>query len=87
LSVSYSGGWSIVPPSMPARIGHRSEAPRVLSERIGPDGGYVVSLEGVAGRSYVFRLKTPAGNRNETVTFPATGANADGYTALTLTFK
>ena len=87
LGVSYEGGWSIVPPSMPAKIGHRSEAPRVISERLGADGGYTVSLEGIAGRSYVFRLNTPTGDRNETVTFPATGANADGYTALTLTFK
>jgi hypothetical protein len=87
LTVSYAGGWSIVPASMPAKIGRRSEAPRVISERLGADGGYVVSLEGIAGRSYAFRLKTPTGDRNETVTFPATGANADGYTALTLTFK
>ena len=87
LGVSYEGGWSIVPPSMPAKIGHRSEAPRVISERLDATGGYVVSLEGIAGRSYVFTLKTPGGERKETVTFPATGANADGYTAMTMTFK
>jgi hypothetical protein len=87
LSVSYTGGRSIVPPSMPAKIGHRSEAMRVISERLDASGGYVLSLEGLAGRSYVFRLKTPGGERNETVTFPAAGANADGYTAVTLTFK
>jgi hypothetical protein len=87
LSVSYSGGWSIVPPSMPATIGHRSEAMRVISERLDANGGYVISLEGIAGRRYVFRLKTPTGERSETVTFPATGANADGYTAVALTIK
>jgi len=87
LSVSYSGGWSIVPPSMPPKIGQRSQAPRVISERLGADGRYVVSLEGIAGRSYVFRLKTPTGERTETVTFPATSLNADGYTAVTLTFR
>jgi hypothetical protein len=87
LTVSYAGGWSIVPASMPAKIGRRSEAPRVISERLAADGGYVVSLEGIAGRSYAFRLKTPSGDRSETVTFPATGANADGYTATTATFK
>ncbi len=85
LGVSYTGGWQIVPPSMPAKIGHRSEAPRVISERLGTDGSYVVSLEGIAGRSYEFRVKTPGGERTETRTFPATGANADGYTAVTLT--
>jgi glycogen debranching enzyme len=62
LSVSYSNGWSIVPPSMPATIGARSLAPRILSERIlgsfGPSQ-YAVSLEGLAGRTYVFRVRGP----------------------------
>jgi hypothetical protein len=71
---------------MPAKIGRRSEAPRVISERLGTDGSYVVSFEGIAGRRYEFRVKAPGGERTETRTFPATGANADGYTALTVTF-
>ncbi len=87
LTVSYTGGWSLVPPVMPATIGQRSSAPRVLSERLGADGRYVVSLEGIAGRSYPFRLRTPGGvNRLETISFPSTGANADGYTAVTVSF-
>lgn len=90
LSVSYTGGWSIVPPSMPAQIGQRSAAPRVISERLNGGGQYVVSLEGLAGRSYVFRLRSPEGGgaeREVTATFPTTNANADGYTALTMTFR
>ena len=107
LVVSYTGGWSIVPPAMPAKIGNRSEAPRVLSERLTADGHYAVSLEGIAGRSYTFGVKAPdtraltldvtagsravvtggAGDRLVTVTFPASGANADGYTAAVLTFS
>lgn len=59
LRVDYAGGWSIVPPSMPAVIGRRSEAPRVLSERLGTDGRYVVTLEGIAGQSYHFRVRAP----------------------------
>jgi len=59
LRVDYAGGWSIVPPSMPAVIGQRSEAPRLLSERLGVDGRYVVALEGIAGRSYDFLLRAP----------------------------
>ncbi len=111
MSVSYAGGWSIVPPSMPAIIGRRSEAPRVLSERLGADGRYVVSLEGRAGRAYAFRVLTPdaaaaraltadasgggaaivaalpaSAERTVTVTFPANGANADGYTAAQVSF-
>jgi hypothetical protein len=106
LSVSYTGGWSIVPPAMPAKIGNRSEAPRVLSERLTADGRYAVSLEGLAGRSYTFGVKAPdagspvvqvsaggvaavsgrPGERQVKITFPSTGANADGYTAAVVTF-
>lgn len=87
LSVSYAGGWSIAPPVMPPAIGDRSSAPRVLSERLGARATYVVQLEGLAGRSYTFRVTTPdrATPRPVTVTFPLAGANADGYTATTLT--
>jgi glycogen debranching enzyme len=116
LGVAYAGGWNIVPPRMPAAIGSRSEAPRVLRERldvaVGP-ASYVVSLEGLAGRSYVFRVRAPDAasaqglvsqsthggtamiangsgsgiERLVTVTFPSNGANTDGYTALTVTFR
>ena len=59
LRVAYAGGWSLVPPVMPAVIGRRSEAPRLLSERLGADGRYIVSLEGIAGRTYSFVLRAP----------------------------
>lgn len=86
LDVTYSGGWSIVPPAMPARIGQRSEAPRVLSERMA-NGQYVVALEGLAGRTYGFRLREfGKPERGVDVQFPPAGANADGYTRRTLTF-
>ncbi|MEO8621229.1 MAG: GH116 family glycosyl hydrolase [bacterium] len=87
LSVAYEGGWSIVPPRMPPAIGARSSAPRVVSERIGTDGSYVVALEGLAGRSYPFHIKRPDGQRSITITFPTNGANADGYTAKTMKFN
>ncbi|HEX2778966.1 MAG TPA: GH116 family glycosyl hydrolase [Gemmatimonadaceae bacterium] len=108
LTVPYSGGWSVEPPAMRPAIGDRSTAPRVLSERM--DGGrYVLSLEGLAGRSYRFRVRAPVAEssatagaggsatlgpaagagewRPLTVTFPRAGANADGYTALTISFR
>jgi hypothetical protein len=88
--VRYTGGWSIEPPKMPAAIGRRSEAPRVLSERLGADGRFVVSLEGIAGRSYPFRVRTPDaatavalaavvsnGGRVELSHAPSAGASAD----------
>ena len=114
LSVAHQGGWSIVPPRMPPAIGARSSAPRVLSERLGDAAAtsYVVALEGLAGRSYAFRINAPDGAaavrlearltneglaalapvsgdaamRLATITFPSLGANADGYTATTITF-
>lgn len=120
LRVSYAGGWRIVAPAMPAAIGERSHAPRVLSERLSaiPRGAppgtarYEVSLQGLAGRTYEFRILAPddASARNLSaegsagavvvplpwdggtaravrVTFPADGADADGYTAATVSFS
>jgi glycogen debranching enzyme len=87
LAVSYDGGWSILSPAIPPAIGARSSAPRVLSERLGADASYVVALEGLAGQSYVFRVNRPDGTaRPETVTFPTNGANADGYSTMTVRF-
>jgi hypothetical protein len=57
IDISYSGGWSIVAPSVAAQIGQRSRAPRVLSERL-IEGRYTVSLEGIAGQTYAFRILT-----------------------------
>jgi hypothetical protein len=112
LGVRYAGGWAMVPPALPAIIGSRSRAPRVLSERLNAtstDERYVVALEGLSGQAYRFVIHAPddanarslraestAGSaslgaasgrgRAVDVTFPATGANADGYTTATVTF-
>jgi len=114
--VRFTGGWSIIPPIMRPSVGDRSAAPRVLSERLTGAARYVVALEGLAGRTYRFRLRAPdsaaavsavtsaasaagAGSARVTragdgatewlidVTFPPTGGNADGYTAMTLTLQ
>jgi hypothetical protein len=117
LRIPFTGGWNIVPPAMPAVLGSRSRAPRVLSERIGRTASgaerYVVALEGRAGQRYAFRvrapdestaaalavesgdgakatiapMRAPGTERVLEVTFPATGANADGYSTATLTFE
>ena len=114
LGVRYRGGWTIVPPVMPAVIGSRSRAPRILSERLNStatEERYAVELEGISGQGYRFTIQSPdtaasIGLRAEAsdgatatfgpapsgrarpveVTFPATGANADGYTMTTVTF-
>jgi len=98
--IVYSGGWAIHPPKSLVQIGDRSTSARVLGERM-VEGRYVVSLEGRAGQTHRFRVaEGRARARNEPnasdwfgtpvrevdVTFPATGANADGYTTTTVSF-
>jgi hypothetical protein len=83
LDVPYAGGWGLVPMNRAPRVGDRSSALRVLSERI-VDGRYVASLEGLAGRTYSLGVIAPDGVvRTESVTFPRAGANADGYVTMT----
>ena len=62
LRVTFEGGWLISPPAMPAAVGARSAAPRVLSERLATTAGagYAVQLEGLAGRAYTFRIGAPS---------------------------
>jgi mannosylglycerate hydrolase MGH1-like protein len=113
VGVRFTGGWNIIPPAMPATIGSRSRAPRVLSERLGGDGArYVVAMEGLNGQTYAFTVRAPDASaartlgaevgvgaratvagvgaketeRTVSITFPSAGANADGYSATTVTF-
>ncbi|HET9294496.1 MAG TPA: galactose-1-epimerase [Gemmatimonadales bacterium] len=86
LDVLYNGGWSIVPPERRPAIGDRSAAPRVLSERM-VKGAYTVALEGRAGRTYGFRIREADHWRDVEVSFPAGGANADGYTTTSLSLR
>src|SRR3990170_688864 len=84
LEVPYRGGWSIAPPASRPAIGDRSAAPRVLSERLG-EGRDLVTLEGQARRTERFRIREADRWRAVEVSFPAGGANADGYTTTILT--
>lgn len=83
LLVRHSDGWRLVPPPNVTSVGDRSAAARVLSERM-VDGRYVATLEGLAGRAYPFALRAQDERRDTTVSFPARGANADGYTTTQL---
>ena len=62
LRVAFDGGWFTVPPQAATAVGARSSAPRVVSERLANAAGavYTVALEGLAGRSYTFRIGTPS---------------------------
>ena len=86
LAIRFTGGWSIIPPVMPATIGSRSRAARVLNERLVGSDDYVVSLEGLAGQRYVFSVRAPdepaarslragaSGGGSSTLAPPANGA-------------
>lgn len=86
LDVPYRGGWQIAAPRNEVRIGDRSAAARVLSERL-VNGTYRASLEGRSGRTYRFRFARGALWRDTLVTFPVSGANADDYTTTTLVLE
>lgn len=60
LAVQWEGGWEVSPPRQAPRIGDRSSALRVLSERM-EGATYRVNLEGRAGTSYVVRVRAPRG--------------------------
>lgn len=88
-AVRYTDGWSLVMPTVRPAIGARSTAMRVLSERMVKDQ-YVATLEGLAGSTHTVQLRTPSSSgvlRSISVTFPASGANADGYTSTTITLS
>ena len=57
-AVAFEGGWLVIPPRMRPAIGDRSSAPRVLSERLAAER-YTIALEGIAGRTYRFRVRAP----------------------------
>ncbi len=62
LSVTYRDGWRIVPPTMPAVIGDRSRAPRIVAERITDSAGagrLTVSLDGRTGTTSRIRVTSP----------------------------
>ncbi len=93
LEVRFTGGWSIVPPRMRPKVGDRSQAPRVLSERLtgAADARYVVALEGIAGRTYQFGLRAPESSGAVSATMSVgsarvTQASATGAWVVDVTF-
>ncbi len=74
LAVKWEGGWEVSPPRQAPRIGDRSSALRVLSERM--DGAsYRVKLEGRAATSYVLRVRAPTGAPSAVTVEPSTAAS------------
>jgi glycogen debranching enzyme len=56
LGVSWTGGWEVATDEPPPRIGDRSRALRVVSERL-VNGRYVIEVEGRARTNYQLRLR------------------------------
>jgi hypothetical protein len=95
VAVRFTAGWSVTPPSMPATIGSRSRALRVLSERVeAAHDRYILSLEGLGGQQYSFVVHAPdeatarslsaAASNGASATLAATASGADR--SVTITF-
>jgi glycogen debranching enzyme len=94
LVVTWSGGWEVHAPQAAPRIGDRSAALRVLSERM-HGGKYVVQLEGRAGATYSLGIRGPAASRMSVTVLPVTasipplapgGLDVHGFAPLGITF-
>ena len=94
LGVRWDGGWEIAPPRAAPRIGDRSTAFRVLSERL-VDGRYHVRTEGRAGTSYSMRVRAPRATPSAVTVLPAQQAlmplrmsepDHDGWVTLSVEF-
>jgi len=84
LTVRHQEGITILAPAAAPGPGDRSQSLRVLSERL-TGNTYVATLQGLAGRTYPIRLRNFGRWQDRSVTMPATGANADGFTTTQLT--
>lgn len=62
LEVRYEGGWQMELATPVARIGERSQNPRILSETVDATGAYTATLEGRAGSSLVLSTFGPVHN-------------------------
>ncbi len=93
-TVNWSGGWEVQPPRQAPRIGDRSAALHVLSERV--DGEeYHLAIEGRAGKKYAIKLRAPDGVPSRVTVLPRettmmplsmSAADHDGWVTLTVEF-
>lgn len=94
IRVSWEGGWEVAPPRRAPRIGDRSLALRVLSERMDGDK-YVLQLEGRGGATYAVRVRAPHGAPASITLLPViattmplrmSDADHEGWVTLTVEF-
>jgi glycogen debranching enzyme len=67
-TVHARGGWSVIPPRTAPRIGDRSSALRIVSERLTSNGAFAVTLEGRAGATYDLFVRGPFGSSPPAIT-------------------
>lgn len=94
LFVTWSGGWEVRATQAAPRIGDRSTALRVVSERM-EGSKYVLHIEGRAGGTYSIGVRGPAATLMSVTVLPVTAAmpplepsapDARGFAPLGLTF-
>jgi glycogen debranching enzyme len=70
LVVSWKNGWETRMPQMPARIGDRSKALRMVSERM-ENGRYTIRLQGRSGMTYTLGVRAPGASLPSLSVLPA----------------
>jgi len=76
--VNHTRGFELLLPAPRPARGDRSSALKLISQRLAGDT-CVFELEGLTGRTYGLVVRTPAGNRDLSVTFSGPGSRVDGY--------
>jgi glycogen debranching enzyme len=80
VEVRHTPGWEILLPAANPEPGARSNALKLLTQRLAGDT-LVLHVEGLAGRTYALTVKTPRGRRDVLIDIPAGGGPVDGYRA------
>lgn len=83
VAVQHTPGWQVVLPPPAPRRGARSSALKLVSQRLVGDT-LVLRVEGLAGRHYALRVRTPRGERTVAIAVPPEGDPVDGYRATSI---
>jgi glycogen debranching enzyme len=94
VAIAWNGGWEVLAPTAAPRIGDRSSALRITSERI-IDGRYQVTVEGRAGHTYAVAIRGPRADDAASIVVQRNGRlverqvssspDADGWRSIELT--
>jgi glycogen debranching enzyme len=76
--IHHTPGWSVLLPPPEPRRGERSQALKLLTQRLRGDT-LMLRVSGLAGRTYDLAVRTPGGVRRVRVLIPGPGDKMDGY--------